>query len=190
MVVADDHPPVRDGVCHLETDKPNITAVAGSGSGDELIGVLNTQAADVVVLDINMPDHDGMGVLQGLRAMQPDPPLLSMFPEEAVCSSGNMLSSGTGYVSKRHAADWLAAAIRCVARGERYLSRVIAERLADVLVNPKLEAPCERLQEREFPAMRLLGGGERSRMIVALRPLNCKTVSTYQVRMAGQACLA
>ena len=184
IVVADDHPVVRDGLRYLETDEPDIRVVAEAGSGDELIGVLSEGAADVVVLDINMPDRDGLGVLPDLRAMFLALPVLvlSMFPEEQYAL--RVLRSGAaGYVSKRHAAEQLATAIRIVSRGDRYLSPTVAERLADVMVNKQPESRHERLSEREFAVIRLLGGGRTVSEIAELLALNRKTVSTYRARV-------
>lgn len=138
----------------------------------------------MVVLDINMPGRSGNEVLREIKRFKPKLPVLvlSMHPEDQFAV--RMLKSGAaGYLTKESAGDELVGAIKKVTTGGRYISASLAERLASYLDIDVQKAPHERLSDREFLILRMIGSGKQVSQIARELSLSVKTISTYRARI-------
>jgi DNA-binding NarL/FixJ family response regulator len=184
LVIADDHPVVREGLRRIASEHRHIAVVAEVGNGEDLLNRLIDTEADIVLLDISMP---GRGFLDVLHRVKSDHPrlrviVLSVHPEEQYAVRA-LKSGAAGYVTKDRTPWDLVEAILKVHRGGKYVSPALAERLASDLEMGREGPPHERLSDREFEVLRLLGVGVSIKAIARGLALDPKTISTYRSRI-------
>ncbi|AOY98388.1 DNA-binding response regulator [Cupriavidus sp. USMAHM13] len=184
VLIADDHEIVRAGLRQFIADEPDIQVTGEAGSGDEVMALLRNAEFDVVVLDISMPQRNGIDVLKLLRQRFADLPvlILSTYPEDQYAI--NLIRVGaSGYLTKESAADELVKAIRTVVQGRRYVSAAVAELLIGGLGKPTEQSMHQSLSEREFQIFCKLSRGQTVSVIADELFLSVKTVSTYRSRI-------
>lgn len=184
VLVADDHPIVREGVKQILSETDDISVAREASTGQEAIDILQKEDFDIVLLDISMPGRDGLETLRDLKSIRPRTPvlILSIYPEEHYAI--RVLRAGaSGYLAKASAPDDLISAIRRVASGGKYISPVVAERLTYELDRDSRKPPHEMLSDREYQVMKLLVCGKSVKEIAADLCLSIKTVSTYRCRI-------
>lgn len=184
VLVADDHPVVRSGLRQMFEQFPDIQIVAEARTSSEAIQMVGSQPCDVVILDLGLPDAGGMEALRTIKECRPELPvlILSVHPEGELAI--RMLRLGAaGYVTKGAGADVLIPALRKVARGGRFVSETINEKLLQSVGRRKSEQPHESLSDREYQVLRLLVQGSTMSEIAQQLSLSVKTVSTYRARL-------
>ena len=184
VLVADDHPVVREGLKQILAAAQDIEVAAEAEDGHELLEKVREQSFDVVVMDITMPGLMGLDALKQLKSEHPQLPILilSVHPEEQYAL--RVLRAGaSGYLTKGSAPDSLIGAIRKVHRGGNYVSPALAERLADELRGDITKMPHETLSDREYQVMCLIASGKTVTEIADQLALSVKTVSTYRSRI-------
>jgi two-component system invasion response regulator UvrY len=185
LLIADDHPVVRQGLRRIVAEHPGIEVVGEAVDGDEVLASLPRVPADVVLLDIAMPGPGFLQVLQRLRADHPSVAVLvlSVHPEDQYAVRA-LRSGAAGYLTKDHSPEQLIEAIRKVHRGGRYVSPTLAERLAaDLAAAGTQDVRHELLSHREYEVLCLLGSGRTVKEISAELRLSPKTISTYRARL-------
>ena len=183
ILVADDHPIIRKGVRQIVAAAPEIQVVAEASSGHEVLSLARDVGHDVVLLDLSMPDGDGLDVLKQLtRERRTIPVLVFTLHAEGQFAIRSFKSGASGYLTKEAAPAELIGAIRKVAAGGRYVSAATAERLADRLTSDEA-LPHERLSNRELQVLRLMAMGKPTRQIAADLSLSAKTIGTYRTRI-------
>jgi two-component system, NarL family, invasion response regulator UvrY len=184
ILIADDHAIVRAGFAQFISDQPDMRVEAEAANGDDAIRLVRERDFDVVLLDIAMPDKNGIDCLRIIRQSKPRLPvlILSGYPEAYYAI--NLLRAGAnGYVPKDAAADTLVHAIRVVARGKKYLSETAADLVSAELRRSSDRKLHETLSEREFQVFRKIAEGHTPTQIAAELCLSVKTVSTYRARI-------
>ena len=184
ILIADDHVIVRAGLREFIADQPDMEVAAEASTGAEAIAAVRAQDFDVVLLDIMMPDKNGIDTLKALQHVKPDVPvvILSTYSEEQYAI--NLLRAGAcGYVNKDVASDQLVNAIRTVARGRKYVSPSLQQILADNLAGDSEQPAHAKLSQREFQIFCKLAGGAPVSKISEELNLSVKTVSTYRARI-------
>lgn len=184
VLIADDHAIVRKGLRQIAKEQATGIEVDEAENGQEVIEKIQLVRYDVLVLDISMPGRDGLDILQEVRHSNPTLPvlILSMHPEEQYAI--RMLKSGaSGYLTKDCAPDQLVPAIEKIARGGKYVSDTLAERLLFNLTGESTRQPHELLSDREYSVLLLIGQGKTPTEIADQLVLSVKTVSTYRTRI-------
>jgi len=184
VLIADDHEIVRAGLRQFIAEEPDIEVTGEAGSGDEVMAQLRDSEFDVLVLDISMPDRNGIDVLKLIRQRLPDLPvlILSTYPEDQYAI--NLIRAGaSGYLTKESAPDDLVKAIRTVAQGRRYVSATVADLLIGGLDKSTDQPVHQMLSEREFQIFCKLSRGQSVSVIADELFLSVKTVSTYRSRI-------
>jgi two-component system invasion response regulator UvrY len=184
LAIADDHPIVREGLRRIASEDEGISVVGEASTGAELFRLLGAAAVDVVLLDVSMPGASFIVTLRELRARHPTVKVLvlSAHPEDQ-WAARSLQGGASGYLTKDHSPDQLVQAIRRVARGGKYVSESMAERLAGMVDGGMTRAPHERLSDREFEVLRALGSGMLVKDVAAQLRISAKTVSTYRARL-------
>lgn len=184
ILLVDDHQIVRAGLAQFIVEHDDLKVAAEAGSGDEAIRLVRQQEFDVVILDISMPDKNGIDTLRIIKQIKPDIHVLVLSGYPETHYAVNMLRAGaSGYVCKDAPPDEVIRAIRVVARGRRYLSEAAADLVSDQLMRPTEKMVHETLSEREFQIFRKLAGGQSPTAIAGELHLSVKTVSTYRTRV-------
>jgi DNA-binding NarL/FixJ family response regulator len=184
LLIADDHPIVRQGLRRIVDDHPGISVVAEAASADDALKRVGDTAVDVMLLDVSMPGPSFIEVLQEIRRDHGSIRVLvlSVHPEDQWAVRA-LRAGAAGYLTKDHSPEQLIEAIRKVYRGGKYVSAALAERLASGLETGSAIAPHESLSDREFEVMQALGGGLSVKDVAAGLKLSPKTVSTYRARI-------
>ena len=184
LAIADDHPIVREGLRRIASEDEGISVVGEASTGAELFRLLGAVAVDVVLLDVSMPGASFIVTLRELRSRHPTVKVLvlSAHPEDQ-WAARSLQGGASGYLTKDHSPDQLVQAIRRVARGGKYVSESMAERLAGMVDGGMTRAPHEQLSDREFEVLRALGSGMLVKDVAAQLRISAKTVSTYRARL-------
>ena len=184
VLVADDHAVVRRGVIQILAEAPGVVAVGEAGTGRQVLQMVREQGCDLLVLDIAMPDGGGLEVLQELETLAPDVPVLVLttYPERQYAIRA-LKAGAAGYLTKESAPDELIEAIRVVSRGGKYITRSLAQTLAEELRRDTPAEPHAALSNREYQVMTKLAAGTSLSDIAAEFSLSVKTVSTYRARI-------
>ena len=191
IAIVDDHAIVRAGLRQFFADHPDLSVVAEAANGRDALDIVRQGEVDVVVMDISMPDQSGVDALAAIRARAPDLPvlILSGFPEAHYATT--LLRQGaSGYLNKDCDPDEIVQAIRTVARGRKYITAGVAERLAEGLGGGGDKPLHEQLSERELQVFLHLARGETIGHLADTLSLSVKTVSTYRTRVMEKMGLA
>jgi DNA-binding NarL/FixJ family response regulator len=184
ILIADDHEIVRAGFAQFIADQGDMHVAAEAATGDEVIAKVRREDFDVILLDISMPQKNGIDCLRVIRQTKPTLPVLVLSGYPEAHYAVNMLRSGaSGYVSKNAPPEEVIRAIRIVARGKRYLSETAADLVSAELDRRTHEKLHETLSEREFQIFRKLATGQSPTEIAGELHLSVKTVSTYRARV-------
>jgi two-component system, NarL family, invasion response regulator UvrY len=184
VLIADDHPVVRHGLKQILATDSDMTVVGEAKNGNEAMELARRLEWDVAVLDYSMPGRSGLELLAEIKREFPQRPVLvlSMHPEE-LHARRVLKAGGAGYMNKESAGEELAAAIRKVVTGGKYVSAALAERLAVELAPEAQKPPHETLSDREYRVMWMLASGKPINRIAKEMFLSPSTVSTYRVRI-------
>jgi two-component system, NarL family, invasion response regulator UvrY len=185
ILIADDHEIVRAGLRQFIAIEEDMEVSGEAESGTQAIDMARAGEFDVVLLDISMPDKNGVDTLKSLKHLRPNLPvlMLSGYAEEQYAI--NLIRAGAaGYLTKESAAQELVKAIRLVSSGSKYVSPALAQMLAQDIGGDRSERPLhESLSEREFQVFCKLAGGQAVSRIAEELCLSVKTVSTYRTRV-------
>jgi DNA-binding NarL/FixJ family response regulator len=184
VLIVDDHTIVRQGLKQILAETSDIVVTAEAQNGPEAIEKVRQNGYDVVLLDVALPGADGLSIMRVLRQEKPllAVLVLSAYPEEQFAA--RFLKAGAaGYLTKESASDELILAIRKVARGGKYVTQSLAERLAGDLASNADKPPHETLSDREYLVMRMIASGKTAGEIAEELSLSVKTVSTYRARI-------
>jgi len=184
VVVVDDHAVVREGLKRIISENPGMAVTGEAGDGHEALKLIRGGACDVVLLDITMPNKNGLDVLKELRTEVPRLPVLVLSMHSEDQYAVRVLRAGAaGYLTKESAPAKLVQAIRKVVRGGKYVSPSLAEKLVSDLGTDTDRPPHEILSDREYQVLCLIASGKTVSEIGAELALSVKTISTYRVRI-------
>lgn len=184
MLVADDHPVVRQGIKQILAGTSDLVAAAEAADAGETLEAASTGLCDAVLLDLAMPGADGLDLIKALRERRPSLPILvlSMYPEEQFAVRA-LRAGASGYLSKCSTRADLVAALRSVRGGGKYISPGVAEELARAAGVGRSALPHESLSDREYQVLRAMASGRALAEIASELSLSVKTVSTYRSRL-------
>ncbi len=130
VIIADDHPVVLKGLKEILSEGFDKVILDGTTTGYELMQHVQKNQYDLVLLDISLPDINGLEVLKEIKKKKPKLPVLivSMYPEEQYALRA-MKAGAQGYLTKRSASDELVLAVRKILSGKRYISPAFAEKM-------------------------------------------------------------
>ena len=184
LLVVDDHEIVRAGVKRLLAEISEFTVAGEAVSGADAVSMVREADWDVVLLDISMPDINGIDALQQIKQSKPELPvlILSSHPEEIYAI--NLLRAGAGgYLNKVCATAELVGAIRTVASGGKYVSSSLRRRLDSESRSDGHKIPHNSLSQREFQVFCKLAEGQELSKIAQDLMLSVKTVASYRARL-------
>lgn len=184
VLIADDHAILRRGLAQIISEAGDMQVCAEAENSAQTIQFARANAIDVVLLDITMPDRNGLDTLKLLKKEMPKLAvlMLSMHPEQNYALRA-IKAGASGYLTKQSAPALLVTAIRQVAHGRRYISAAVAEELAGTIADGSDRPAHATLSDREYETMRLIASGKSLSQIAAEMHLSAKTVSVYRARL-------
>jgi DNA-binding NarL/FixJ family response regulator len=184
ILIADDHAVVREGLMHILAREWPDAEFGEAASTSEVMQLLRLKTLDVVILDINMPERNGLEVLLDIKHEYPKLPvlILTIHPEEQYAMRAIKVGAA-GYLTKDSAGAELIRALHRILAGGRYVSATLAERLAGALAGDSDRPRHELLSDREFTVLCGIASGKTVTEIAAQLSLSVKTVSSYRARL-------
>ncbi len=184
ILVVDDHALIRKGLKQLLDDTEDIRVTGEAESGIQALKLAQEQQYDLILLDIALPDKNGIDVLKQLKSEQPDVKVivLSMYPEDQY-GVRSLKAGASGYLNKQSAPDQLIGAIRQVLGGKKYIGEIMAEQLLNNMIGTSAELMHQTLSNREYQTLCLIASGKTLTEIAETMTLSPKTVSVYRSRM-------
>ncbi|MFM2408582.1 MAG: hypothetical protein RL358_1324 [Pseudomonadota bacterium] len=184
ILVVDDHALIRKGLKQLLSDTPDIRVTGEAETGNEALALARQNEYDMVLLDIALPDKNGIDVLKQLKVEHPEMNVivLSMYPEEQY-GVRSLKAGASGYLNKQSAPDLLIGAIRQVLCGKKYIGEIMAEQLLNSMIGTSQELLHQTLSNREYQTLCLIASGKTLTEIADTMTLSPKTVSVYRARM-------
>ncbi len=184
ILIVDDHAIVRRGLKQIVDNIPETVTVDEAGNGKEALEKILSDDYDLVLLDITLPDRNGIDILCEIKGLKPETRILvlSVHPEEQYAR--RVFESGaSGYLTKNSAPDELVMAIREVASGKKYISSTFAEKMAFDFLTGTGKKSYENLSNREYQVMCMIASGKTIQEIAESLILSPKTIHTYRTRI-------
>jgi DNA-binding NarL/FixJ family response regulator len=185
IAIADDHELIRKGLSMLIDAHEGMRVCKEAASFGELVEKLENTQLDLLILDLNLGDTNGLHTIEEIIARYPELPILvlSAYPEN-VYAMHAFKSGASGYLSKSAVSEELIDAILTVTAGEKYISKAFEE-ILPLGSEPKKEEKNlgELLSRREFEVLNLIAAGHTPKEIAQSMQLSPKTISTYQARI-------
>jgi two-component system response regulator NreC len=189
VLIADDHSIVRRGLRAIISAESSLQLVGETTSGRETIGRVLADRPDVLILDLSMPDLDGIAVIESVKPRLPQMKILILTVHEDQGLLRAALQAGaSGYVLKRAAESELVAAIRSVLRGEVYVDPSMVQALRrEPEPGDRRDAPVvEVLTEREDEVLKYIADGYTNRQIGDLLRISVRTVETHRASISSK----
>ena len=184
VLIVDDHAVVREGVKSIISNTTDITVIAEAETGLEAVRLSRQHEFQVMLLDIVLPDKNGIEVLKQIKSEKPGVAVLMFSVHREDQYAVRALKAGaSGFLNKQAGGNKILEAIRQVARGMKYLSVELAQELANNLNRDNEDAPHKSLSDREFQTMTLIASGKSVSDIAKELSLSVKTISEYRSRI-------
>ncbi len=190
VLLADDHMIVREGLKTLINGQPDMQVVGEAVNGREALKCAIELSPDLVVMDISMPEMNGVEATERLRKECPQIKIIALTIYEDISYLRQLLTAGaSGYVIKRAVADELVHAVRTCAAGGSYIEPTLAGQVVSTYINRGSGWGGQsqgELSDRETQVLRLVAFGYSNKEIGAKLGISVKTVETYKVRLMGK----
>jgi two-component system invasion response regulator UvrY len=184
IAITDDHPVVLKGLKEIISEGFNDVTIDVSTRGYELLNKITDNDYDIVILDISLPDINGLEVLREIKKRKRKilVLILSMYPEEQYAARA-LKAGANGYLTKKSASDELVLAVRKILSGKKYISPAFAEKMMLDFESDTQRPPHESLSDRELQVLSMIGKGKAVKEIAGELHLSSNTVRTYRTRI-------
>ena len=184
VLIADSHPIVRLGIKQVLGTAPDCEVIGDVSSTSELFASLEKIAPDVVMLEMDIPEINGIATLRKIKQDYPQVKVLMYSGQsEDVYALSTIRAGAFGYLSKTADVDYIITAVKKVAEGNMFITNELAQRLAFDEGTQKPRRFFRKLSTREVEVLKLLASGKRNKEVAEGLNLNEKTVSTYKARL-------
>ena len=186
VLIVDDHPMMRQGLAQLIDNEPDLKMCAEADTAAQAMTVLAGAKVDLVLLDISLPDKNGLEVIKDIQEQKAGVPILVVSMHDEALYAERVLRAGArGYIMKQEGGKRFLQAIRQVLTGQIYVSEKMSARILEIFSGHRMEAssPIERLTDREFEVFHLIGQGRNTKDIAHHLRLSIKTVEAHRVNI-------
>ena len=191
LILVDDHPVVRAGLTTLLATAADLAVIGEAATGREALALVDTIQPDILIVDMALPDLNGIQVAAAVLQQYPEVKVLALSAYEDLGYLRALLrAGGSGYVLKRAAAATLIQAIRTVASGGVYLDASLAAAMSVPTADDPAAVPAtDTLSAREAAVVHLIAQGYTNNEVAAQLNLSVKTVETYKTRAMDKLAL-
>ena len=183
LVIVDDHPVVRDGLRGMLESQPDFEVVGEASDGEAAVRITKTLKPEIVLMDLRMPEMDGVTALREIKANNPQVQVLVLTTYDSDADILPAIEAGaSGYLLKDSSREELYTAIRATARGETVLAPAVAARLVG-----RMRAPAEeQLSSRELEVLQLVAEGDSNSEIASRLHISQATVKSHLIHIFGK----
>lgn len=187
IILADDHQILRAGLKDLIEKDKAFKVVGQANDGDELLSLMDSVKCDLIIMDLSMPNRDGMQAIREVRAKFPKVKVLVLTMQKDQEHFKHAMARGaSGYVLKEDAYEQLMMAVKMVLRGKKFVSPTISKLLTDYYVRSLDEAESSSLDiltKREQQILQFIGSGMANKNIASMLKLSIRTVETHRANL-------
>lgn len=183
ILIADDHPVVRDGLMGMLESQPDFEVVGEAADGAQAIKLVEELRPEIVLMDLRMPQVDGVTAIRAIKSSQAETQILVLTTYDSDADILPAIEAGaTGYLLKDSSREELYGAIRATARGDTVLAPSVAARLVG-----QMRAPAEeRLSSRELEVLQLVAEGASNKDIASRLHISQATVKSHLIHIFGK----
>lgn len=186
LVLIDDHPIMRHGLAQLIRAEEGLDVIGEAGSAREGLEVIGKLKPDLAVIDLTLPDKNGLELVKDIRALHPSTQciVLSMH-DETLYGERSLRAGARGYVMKEEAADHLVTAIRKIISGGLYVSESLNARMLEQVsgASRSKATGMDALTDRELEILSLIGSGVPTKNIAAQLSISARTVEAHRAHI-------
>ena len=187
ILIVDDHPMMRTGLAQLINNESDLKVSAEADNAGQAINLVTKQKFDLALLDISLPDKNGLELIKDIHAIHPHLPLLVVsMHDELIYASRVLRAGGRGYIMKQEGGQKFLHAIRQVLAGKIFVSEKMSARILENFSGnqPKdSSSPVQQLSDREFEVFQFIGNGIGTRAISEQLHLSIKTVEVHRANI-------
>ena len=187
ILLIDDHRMMREGLRQLISQEPDLCVCCEAADGRQALACIAKGKPSLALLDISLPDKNGLELLKDIRALDPELPVLVVsMHDENLYAERILRAGGRGYIMKQEGGEKLMQAIRQVLAGQVYVSGQVSSRILENLTGHRpstARSPIESLTNREFQVFQLIGQGSGTRQIADKLHLSVKTVEVHRLNI-------
>jgi len=187
VLIVDDHPMMRTGLAQLIDNEPDLHVWAEADNAGQALDAVARQPFDLILLDISLPDKNGLELIKDIQTLKPGLPILVVSMHDELLYAERVLrAGGRGYIMKQEGGKKFLQAIRQVLSGQVYVSEKMSAQILENVSGRHSEAsasPIERLTDREFEVFQMIGQGKGTRDIAARLRLSVKTVEVHRANI-------
>jgi DNA-binding NarL/FixJ family response regulator len=193
VLIVDDHPLLRQGLALLINQQEDMQVCGEAEEAHAAMQAVAQRRPDIMILDLSLNGPDGLEVLKGIRASDPDLPVLILsMHDEAIYAERALRARANGYIMKQEATEKVLIAVRRIMNGEVYLSDRMSNKMLQQYISgapSMIQSRISSLSDRELEVFRLIGEGRATREIAEELHLSVKTVETYQAHIKEKLAL-
>ena len=187
VLIVDDHPMMRTGLAQLIDHEHDLKVGAEADNAGQALDAVAKQKFDLMLLDISLPDKNGLELIKDIRTLKPELPILVVSMHDEMIYAERVLRAGArGYIMKQEGGQKFLAAMRQVLAGKVFVSEKMSARILENFSGNKAEnsgSPVQRLSDREFEVFQLIGQGIGTREIAGRLHLSVKTVEVHRANI-------
>lgn len=187
VLIVDDHPMMRQGLAQLIDNELDLKVVAEADTGGQALDTVVKQKLDLALIDISLPDKNGLELIKDIRAVRPELPVLIVSMHDEALYAERVLRAGArGYIMKQEGGKKLLQAIHQVLSGQIYVSEKMSARILETFSGHRPDqtaSPVARLSDREFEVFQLIGQGKGTKEIAEHLKLSVKTVEVHRAKI-------
>jgi DNA-binding NarL/FixJ family response regulator len=181
---------MRQGLAQLITQEPDLRAQWEADTAGQALDLVAARRPDLVLLDISLPDKNGLELIKDIRTLHPDILILVVSMHDEALYAERVLRAGArGYIMKQEGGKRLMEAVRQVLSGKVYVSEKMSARILEIFSGRRADSagsPVECLSDREFEVFQLIGEGKGTRDIAGHLHLSVKTVEVHRANIKAK----
>jgi len=187
VLIVDDHPMMREGLAQLIDHESDLCVAGQADTAVQALQAVGTLLPDLALVDISLPDRNGIELIKDLQTLHPQLPVLVVSMHDETLYAERVLRAGArGYIMKQAGGKKLMEAIRQVLGGQIYVSEKMSAKILEIFSGHRADAvksAVECLSDREFEVFQLIGQGQGTRQIAQHLHLSIKTVEVHRANI-------
>jgi DNA-binding NarL/FixJ family response regulator len=184
ILIVDDHPMMRQSLAQLIDQEKDMVTLGEADTASQALNFIVARKPDLVIVDISLPDKNGLELIKDIVVFQPDLPVLVFsMHDESIYAERVLRAGGRGYIMKQEGGKKLMQAIRQVLGGKIYVSEKVSAKILEIFSGKRVDAsdsPVGHLSDREFEVFQMIGEGKGTRDIAGALHLSVKTVEVHR----------